>query len=112
MLHYNIQPVFYMQILILFYERLLYRFIYSRSFETIIPIVYKEPESPEDAPQYRLKKEHGFIVSNASCFPWIIRLATKLIDNRDIVDQQVDFLRIDAPLCCHESISCMVFTKQ
>ena len=97
MLHNNIQPFFYMQILILFYKRLLYRFIYNRSFERIVPIVYKEPESPEDAAQYRLKKEHVFIVSNTSCLPWIIRLGAKLMDNKDMVDQQVDFFKNRCP---------------
>ena len=74
--------------------------------------MYKELESPEDAAQYRLKKEHVFTVSNTSCLTWIIRLGAKLMDNKDMVDQQVDFSRIDAPLYCQESISCMAFTKQ
>ena len=94
--HCKVQLVFLHANFILFYKRLLYRFLY-RSFERIVPIVYKEPESPEDAAQYRLKKDHVFTVSNTSCLPWIIRLGAKLMDNKDMVDQQVDFFKNRCP---------------
>lgn len=66
-----------------------------------MPIVYKESESPKDTVKYRECKERLARASTTASIPWVIRVGSKLVQNQNLVDAQIDFLSRDALLYPH-----------
>ena len=68
-----------------------------RSFERIVPIMYVMPESPDDAAKYRGQKDALFRLATTASIPSIIRMGSKFMGNKTLVDVQVNFFKRKSP---------------
>ena len=71
--------------------------LFFRCFERIVPVVYSAPSAPEDPAKYRRAKDRLEEQTNTGCLPWIIKLGGKLVNNKNLVDQQIAYFREKDP---------------
>lgn len=71
--------------------------LFCRSFERIVPIMYLMPESPDDAAKYRGQKDVLYRIATTASIPSIIRMGSKFVQNKTLLDDQVDFFKQKSP---------------
>ena len=55
------------------------------------------PDSPDDAATYRGQKDALFRLATTASIPSIIRMGSKFIQNKTLVDDQIDFFKRKSP---------------
>jgi hypothetical protein len=55
--------------------------------------MYDEPKSPDNSAEYRAAKDRLYTLASTDCIPWVIKLGTRLVQNKTIVDEEINFFQ-------------------
>lgn len=59
--------------------------------------MYDEPKSPDNSAEYRAAKDRLYTLASTDCIPWVIKLGTRLVQNKTIVDEEINFFQRRCP---------------